>query len=115
MKQLFGAIIIILFCSMIGGCGATSNSSQSNAADRWYTEKSWLNGLQRTPHESVDREEFVKQYNQNKALWDKAFVYLKETDLGNIKPGRYAIEGEKVCSLVTEGATKDVDKTRWGT
>ncbi len=113
MKQLFGGLIIILFCAMIGGCAATGNSSQTKATDRWYAEKSWLNGIQRTPHESIDKQEFVKQYNQNKALWDKAFAYLKETDLVNIKPGRYAIEGENVFALVTEGATKDLDKTRW--
>ena len=114
MKQIVGAVLLIVFCWIIGGCSSTRNSSRVNdTADSWYTGKSWLNGLQRTPHESIDRQEFVKQYNLNKALWDKAFAYLKETDLVNIKPGRYAIDGENVFALVTEGATRELDKTRW--
>ena len=114
MKQFFCAGFILMIGMAITGCGATkTGNSTTGSTDRWFTEKTWLNGLARAPHESIDRQEFSKQYQQNKILWDKAFAYLRETDLVNLKAGRYAIDGENVFALVTEGATKELDKTRW--
>lgn len=114
MKQFFCVAFVLMIWMANGGCTATgtSNSSTGNV-DRWFAEKTWLNGLSRAPHESIDRHEFSKQYRENKVLWDKAFAYLKETDLIHLKPGRYAIDGENVFALVTEGPTRELDKTRW--
>ena len=114
MKQFLCVAFILMMWLAIGGCAATNTGKSSTGTnDRWFAEKTWLNGLSRTPHESIDRQEFSKQYHQNKELWDKAFAYLKQTDLVNLKAGRYAIDGENVFALVTEGPTRELDKTRW--
>ena len=79
----------------------------------WYEKKEWLPGLKAQPHRSVNIVEFAKQYKAHKHWWDKAFAYLKETDLSSLKPGRYSIDGDNVYALVTEGPTKEFDQTRW--
>lgn len=81
--------------------------------NKWYKQKEWMNGLERLPHKSVNIEEFAKQYHGNKVWWDKAFSYLSETDLANLKPGRYTIDGDNVFAIVSEGPTKELDKTMW--
>jgi YhcH/YjgK/YiaL family protein len=80
---------------------------------QWFKSREWLNGLQLDPHKSINKEEFAKQYNANKAKWDKAFAYLKETDLANLKPGKYLIDGEEVFATVAEAKSKEFDVSEW--
>lgn len=58
----------------------------------WYSSGEWMSGLQLTPSESVNQQEFEKLYKSNPVLWKKAFRWLKETDLKSIDPGTYEIE-----------------------
>ena len=106
--------LIILCYSLSSGLSFGQPVNQSKREiNKWFNEKSWINGLQLSPHKSVNREEFARQYAAKKKWWDTAFAYLKETDLVNLRPGRYQILGDDVFALVTEGPTKDLDKTRW--
>ena len=82
-------------------------------AAAWFNGHDWLNGLQLKPHKSIDQQEFAKQYHNNKEKWDKAFSFLKENDLASLKLGKIQIDGENVYATVTEGPTKDFDKTIW--
>lgn len=66
-----------------------------------------------TPHASIDQWEFARQYQKNKTAWDKAFAWLKATDLQTIAKGRYPIEGDTVYASVTEDSSKDFEKTNW--
>lgn len=74
-------------------------------------KKEWLNGLSITPHSSIDKVQFAKQYHLNQATWDRAFAYLKNTDLKTLSNGRHVIDGDNVYAIVTEAPTKDYDKT----
>jgi len=76
-------------------------------------KEEWLNGLQWQPHESINKAEFARQYQLNKAYWDKTFAFLKEHDLQTLAAGRYPIDGENVFAIVTENPTKDYDSTKW--
>lgn len=110
--------IAIVFILVFAGINSSPSQAQEKnlskkEINKWYNQKDWLNGLPRKPHQSVNKEEFAKEYQAGKALWDKAFSYLRETDLSNLKPGRYAIDGENVFAIVSEGATKELDKTAW--
>ena len=58
-------------------------------------------------------QEFARQYHSNKAYWDKAFAYLKNTDLNKIAKGKYPIDRENVFASVTADSSKDFDKTNW--
>lgn len=82
-------------------------------ATKWYDSKVWLNGLSANPYEVVDKLEFAKQYHANKAYWDKAFAYLKNTDFSKLEKGKYPIDGENVFATVSEGPTRDVSKSKW--
>jgi biofilm protein TabA len=57
------------------------------------------------------QNQFAKQYHLNQAAWDKAFDYLKKTDLKALTNGRHVIDGTNVFAIVTEAPTKDYDKT----
>jgi YhcH/YjgK/YiaL family protein len=81
--------------------------------DNWFNERKWLNGLQLKPHETIDKDDFKKQYEANKQSWDKAFAYLKNTRFDTLKAGRHVID-ENVYVLVTDApATKDPTKPTW--
>lgn len=107
-------IIVLLFLS---GCHVTApgNASSSSAqqADRWYQQKDWMNGLQTQPHETIDKATFARQYQLHKDYWDKAFLFLKNSDLQTMAPGRYAIDSLNVYAMITENPTKDMDSAKW--
>lgn len=88
--------------------------SQDNAATtKWFAKKEWLNGLSLTPHQTIDQQEFKKQYEANPQRWNQAFRYLKETNLAELKPGKYTIDGDNVYALVTEGLARSADTAKW--
>lgn len=43
----------------------------------------------------------------------EAFTWLEETDLHQIKPGRYPIDGDHIFALVSDYQTKDGDEGKW--
>ena len=112
MKRTF-LITSLLFCLNLGHICAQSNNNNWSAhkAKKWFKKKEWLNGLTITPHSSIDKVQFAKQYHLNQAEWDKAFAYLKNTDLKMLATGRHEIDGDNVYASVTEAPTKDYDKT----
>jgi len=115
MKKIFIAFIVIISLTHLFSFSSLAQTINQSGKEvkRWYKEKSWLNGLTRTPHKSVNREEFSKQYRGNKAGWDKAFAFLRDTGLANMKPGRYTIDGENVFAIVSDAPTKELDETMW--
>lgn len=107
-KTVLAASMVLLSCAV------SKAFSQSNTATaKWFEGKTWLNGLQLRPHKTIDQQEFKKQYEANPGLWNKAFAYLKETNLADLKPGRYQIDGDNVYALVTEGFARSADTAKW--
>jgi biofilm protein TabA len=90
---------------------STSNEWSAKKANKWFKKKEWLNGALLTPHSSIDKVEFARQYHLNRAYWDKAFAFLKNTDLKTLSVGRHNIDGDNVYATVQESPTKDLDKT----
>ena len=112
MKQFFlVAIMLFSFGFSTLSAQSTNNNWSTHKAKKWFKKKEWLNGLAITPHSSIDKLQFAKQYQLNKAVWDKAFAYLKTTDLKTLANGRHVIDGENVYGIVTQAPTKDYDKT----
>ena len=83
------------------------------SAAKWVKAGTWANGCKLKPHKSVNAEEFAGQYSKNKGYWDKAFDFLKNTDLDTLKPGKYVLDGENVFVSVTEGPTKAFEDSKW--
>ncbi|HEY6902601.1 MAG TPA: YhcH/YjgK/YiaL family protein [Puia sp.] len=63
------------------------------------------------PHSSIDRVVFAREYNKNKEAWDKAFAYLRETDLGALPVGKFSV-GDLIV-MVTDGHPRRMDTTKW--
>jgi len=82
-------------------------------ADKWFADHKYLDGLKLVPAPSTNKIEFAKQYSANKAVWDKVFAYLKNTDLDVLPVGKYAIEGTAATVAVTDNPTKEYEKTAW--
>jgi YhcH/YjgK/YiaL family protein len=114
---------LLLFLLITNAAWSQSSSLDKNSASQsewtkksakhWFNEKAWLNGWSVSPSKTIDQLEFAKQYHANQSRWDKAFKFLDTADLINIKPGRYPIDGDNVYATVTEGPTKDMDKSSW--
>ena len=90
---------------------STNSNWSAHKAKKWFKKKEYLNGLSATPYQEIDKVQFAQQYHLNKVLWDKAFAYLKQTNLQTLANGRYPIDGDNVYAIVTEAPTKDYDKT----
>jgi biofilm protein TabA len=112
MKRFF-LISIMLFSFGLSHLSAqsTTGSWSEHKSKKWVKKKEWLNGLSIKPHSSIDKIQFAKQYHLNQTAWDKAFPYLKNTDLKTLANGRHVIDGDNVYAIVTEAPTKDYDKT----
>jgi biofilm protein TabA len=112
MKQFF-LVAIVLFSFGLSTLSAQSNTSDwpAHKVKKWFKKKKWLNGLSITPHSAIDKQKFAKQYQLNQVEWDKAFAYLKNTDLKSLTNGRHVIDGDNVYAIVTEAPLKDYDKT----
>ena len=112
MKKIF-LLATILLSLALSNLSAQTNTSDWSAhkTKKWFKKKEWLNGLKITPHSSIDQALFAKQYHLNQATWDKAFAYLKNTDLKTLSNGRHVIDSDNVYAIVTEAPTKDYDKT----
>ena len=112
MKKIYLVASLLLSLSTINAFAQSSNSEwTSSKAGSWFQKKEYLKGLSATPHSSIDQVQFAQQYELNKALWDKAFTYLKETNLQTLANGRHTIDGDNVYAIVTEAPSKDYDKT----
>jgi len=114
----FKSTILIFVAVFMFGMGASCQTQSTETwtiekATKWFNDGEWGNGLKLKAHESVDKVEFATQYHKNKALWDKAMAYLKNTNLDSIAVGKYPIEGDALFATVTENPTKDFDQTKW--
>ena len=54
----------------------------------------------------VDKIENSHLYKGLSKRIEKTFEYIKATDLKNIKPGKYEIDGENIFALISEYKTK---------
>ncbi len=109
MKKKIIAGLLLLFVCLTASAQSTDWTEKK--ANKWFKKKEYLNGLTAVPHESIDKVQFAQQYHANKDTWDKAFAYLKETDLSAVTAGRHEIDGDKAFALVSEAPSKDYDKT----
>lgn len=75
--------------------------------------KDLLHSLSMKPHESIDQQEFLRQYAANQKLWEKAFAFLRNTHLSSLPVGKYPVVGDSVFVSVTYGPEKAFDSTKW--
>lgn len=105
IKYLVALLAIVCFTG-------TTTFAQTDAA-AWVKKGNWRNGLKLSLYPGLDNAEFAKQYKANKALWDKAFEFLKNTKLDTLSVGKHLIDGENVFAAVSTGTPKAQDKAGW--
>jgi len=91
------------------GCNSPSDPAKwnSNKINDWFEKGEWLNGWNVTPDTSINRREFVISYFNNTERWDKAFAFLKNSDLAKLELKKYVIDGDNLFATVSEYITKN--------
>lgn len=108
------ALLIFIFSSLTNIIMAQdSNTWTEKTASKWVHGGEWKNGLKPDVHPSVNKIVFAEQYHKNKAIWDKAFAFLRDSNLVTLKPGKYIIDGDNVYATITEAPSKEFDKSAW--
>jgi biofilm protein TabA len=113
-----GLIVALIFLILMHNNRLSAQTSPKRSwtekeALGWLNARDWANGLNQKVFAGVNAMEFAKQYNRNKVSWDKAFAFLKETNLDTISPGKYAIDGDNVYAIVSDGKPKLFEETKW--
>lgn len=117
MKKLLTGILITLlpaaFNVNANGQSSSTNNSTNEEVAAWYSSMSWLNGLPAKPSETINKMEFARQYQANKAAWDKAFAFLRDTDFSRLRIGKYPIDDETVFATISEGPPREINNAKW--
>jgi YhcH/YjgK/YiaL family protein len=108
-------IIVMISLSGLSGCSDKTDPSGWNTKmiDNWFEKGDWRNGWQVRPDESVNRKEFAVSYFKNRERWDKAFIFLKNSDLQGLEVKRYDIDGDNLYAPVSEYLTKNEEDARY--
>jgi YhcH/YjgK/YiaL family protein len=88
-------------------------TSIANKDSVWYAGRDWLNGVSLTPHESIDKQEFSRQYHLYNKWWDEAFDFIKTHNLVEIAPGTYIIDSNNVYAMIMELKPNEKEQVKW--
>jgi YhcH/YjgK/YiaL family protein len=115
MKNLFLKIMVL--ASFLGflGCKSTTDPAtwSDKKIDAWFEKGEWLNGWTVTPDGSINRKEFAISYFKNKERWDKAFLFLKNSDLKTLEIKRHDIDGDNLYAPISEYLTKNEEDAKF--
>jgi YhcH/YjgK/YiaL family protein len=110
-------LLYILISGIIGfnACKSSKDPAgwSSSEVDKWFDKHEWMNGWNVTPDASINKKEFVVYYFKNKERWDKAFAFLRDSDLTKIAIGRHDIDGDNLFATVSEYMTKNEEDTKF--
>ncbi|GHT62453.1 hypothetical protein AGMMS50239_15810 [Bacteroidia bacterium] len=78
----------------------------------WYAKGDWKEGLQAQPDETVNKEEFIRQYAANPKLWQKAFRFLASPEFPHLPEGKQVIDDENLFVNINEYDTKNTEDAK---
>ena len=113
MKKFRMTTVLVIISLIFTACSNNPKVKEDENSADWYTNEDWYKGLNITPHESINKSEFLKQYQKNPKWWNEAFGFLKSKDLNTLEPGRYVIDSNNVIATVSVGVPKEKDSTHW--
>ncbi len=115
MKTRTIIFILISGIATMAGCKSSKDPAKwsSRQVDDWFSGRTWLKGLNVTPDESINKRELAVYYFKNQARWDKAFDFLRNSDLANMEAKRYDIDGDNLYATISEYVTKNEEDTRF--
>jgi biofilm protein TabA len=108
-------IIVMISLSGLSGCKDNTDPSvwSSKKLNNWFKKGEWLNGWQVKPDQSINRKAFAVSYFKNRERWDKAFIFLRNSDLQGLELKRYDIDGDNLYAPVSEYQTKNEEDARY--
>ena len=109
-------IAIVVAAGMIftGTFANAQNNKSSREAEKWVKSKVWADGLKINVYPEVDAAEFKKQYDTNKATWEKVFKFLADSaKLATLAPGKYPIDGKNAYASITYAPSKTFEASKW--
>jgi biofilm protein TabA len=113
MKQsvkLLGALLFLLLATPVLAQQQTDPAKWSDKqVAAWFVKSNWYKQTRLKPDISINKREFAIKYYKNKALWDKAFAFLRDSDLAALKPGVHELQGKDLFVKVTDYQTKDAE------
>jgi YhcH/YjgK/YiaL family protein len=115
MNKTIITIMVLMSLISIPGCNNTADPSDwsSKKIDKWFEKGEWMSGWTISPDSSMNRKEFAVSYFNNKERWDKAFTFLKTSDLSKLEIKRYDIDGDNLYAAVSEYITKNEEDARF--
>jgi YhcH/YjgK/YiaL family protein len=115
MKKTIILFIVITGLAVFTGCKSSKDpaSWSSSEVDKWFNGHTWLNGWNVTPDASINKKELAVDYFKNKERWDKAFAFLRDSDLTKLEVKRHNIDGDNLYAIVSEGMTKNEEDTKF--
>src|SRR5665213_2909046 len=109
--------LIFLSILIVSGNLVIAQQSDSTAlvkkANKWFKSRVWAPDLKIKLDKSVNRVDFERQYESNKEMWDKVFRFLGDSQLSNLAPGRYPVDGDNAYATITLGAPKNLEDAKW--
>jgi len=112
MKTLKIVALLFLF-SATAANAQTDSIAKVKAANKWVKSHQWAKDLKIKPAPSINSVEFKRQYDSNKALWDKAFAFLGDSKLATMAPGKYPIDGDNAYATISAGPPKKLENVKW--
>ena len=115
MKNSVLLLIILSGIIAIISCKSSRNPSawSSSETEKWFEKHEWLSGWNVTPDASINKKELAINYFKNKERWDKAFAFLKNSDLEKLEPKRYDLDGDNLYAIISEAMTKNEEDTKF--
>ncbi|MDR2887136.1 MAG: YhcH/YjgK/YiaL family protein [Bacteroidales bacterium] len=115
MKKIMALISIMFSALLTQGCKTSSNPIAWNdkRINKWFESREYLNGWNVIPDSTIEKREFAIAYFKDKDRWDRAFDYLKTTDLQNLEVARHYIDSTNLFALVTEYTTQNEDELQF--
>jgi len=110
-------ITMILLVSLPGLMGSKSDSDpatwSNKKIEKWFVNAEWLGGWKVTPDASINKRSFAVSYYKNKERWDRAFIFLRSSDLSKLEVKRYDIDGDNLYATISEYITKNEEDAKF--
>ncbi len=106
---------MLMIMTTVSGSSLPEDPSKWSDAqvNKWFSEGSWIGGWKVKPHPSVNKRSLAVHYFKNKARWDKAFAFLKNTDLKSLPKGKVELDGENLFYTIDSYTTKNLEDTKY--
>jgi len=83
-----------------------------STAKEWFAQEEWAQGVSLKLHDSVDVDEFYKQYQAKPELWKAVFEFMKQ-DLAALEIGKYPLVDGQLTAIVSEYDSKEPENAKW--